>query len=185
MTTTEQYVIMLSRKKIVLLLLGAAAFVAVSAWMFTLDDATIRREMRRSPVFVRGVGVVGMAFFGLCGVFAVKKLFDKKPGLVLNSSGIIDNSSAVAAGFIPWSEILGVEVFEMFRQKILVIKVTRPEAYVERGSRARQAANRANYRLCGSPIVITSNTLTIAFPELIAVFHRYHEKFGPVMKASV
>lgn len=126
-----------------------------------------------------------MVFFGLCAVIAARKMFDKKPGLVLNSSGIIDNSSGVAAGFIPWNEILGAEIFEVFRQKTLIILVKNPEAYVERGNPLKRAANKANYKMCGSPIAITSNTLQMSFPELLSLFQQYHQKYGQALPASV
>jgi len=185
MNTADELVIGSSKHKVTWLILGSFVFVALGAWMLSMDAESLRTEpgLFGDPLFVHGAGIAGIVFFGFCGVFGVRKLFDKKPGLVLNSAGITDNSSALAAGFIPWSEILGAEIFKVRRQKMLVIKVSNPEAYIERGSAVKRILSRANCKLCGSPVVITSNTLKIAFPELLSTFEQYHQKFGQRSKA--
>ncbi|HEY7405443.1 MAG TPA: STM3941 family protein [Candidatus Angelobacter sp.] len=73
---------------------------------------------------------------------------------------------------------------QVFRQKTLIILVKNPEAYVERGNPLKRAANKANYKMCGSPIAITANTLQIGFPELLSIFQQYQQKFGQALKAS-
>jgi len=178
MDTTDELVIELSKNKIVLLIVGSCAFVALGVWLSVDAESIVPESPIKDPLFVRGAGLAGIIFFGFCGVYGIKKLFDKRPGLVLNSSGIIDNSSAIAAGFIPWSEILGAEIFQIYRQKMLIIKVRDPEMYIARGSALKRMLNRANHKTCGSPIAITSNSLKIAFPELLSTFEQYHQKFG-------
>jgi hypothetical protein len=111
-------------------------------------------------------------------VYGITKLFDKKPGLVFSRSGIVDNSSGASAGFIPWAEIVGAEIFEAHRQKLLIIKVQNPQKYIERGNRLKQTLNRANHKMCGSPIAISSNALKINFSELLSLFDQYRQKFG-------
>jgi hypothetical protein len=179
MSAIDEKIIELSKKKVLLLIIGACAFVALGAWLLLLDEATIQSLRRfNSPVFVHGVGLVSVVFFGLCGVLGIKKLVDKKPGLVFNSSGIVDNSSGVSAGLIPWTEIMGAEIFEIYKQKVLVIKVKNPQNYVERGNWLKQALNKLNCKMCGSPIAITSNALKISFSELLSVFSQYQERYG-------
>ena len=84
----------------------------------------------------------------------------------------------MSAGLLPWSEITGAEVVQIQRQKLLVIKVTDPERYIERGNRLKRALNRANHRMVGSPITVSSSALQISFAELVSLFEQYHEKFG-------
>ncbi|HEY0098887.1 MAG TPA: STM3941 family protein, partial [Pyrinomonadaceae bacterium] len=107
MDAVDETIIYLSRTKILLLLLGAFAFVAAGIWMFSLGDASIQSQRRfNEPLYVRGLGLAAILFFGSCGLYALKKLFDRKPALVFNSSGIVDNASSVAAGLIPWSDVV-------------------------------------------------------------------------------
>ena len=153
--------------------------------MFSLDAATIQTQRRfNNPLFVHGIGAAAVIFFGLAGILFIRKLFDKKPGLVFSRVGILDNSSAVSAGVIPWSEIVGAELFQIHRQKLLVIKVKTPERYIEQGNPLKRALNRANHSMMGSPIAVSSNALQIGFAQLVALFHEYHEQFGTVGTAS-
>jgi hypothetical protein len=179
MDSSDETIIELSKKRLLLLLLGASAFVAVGVWMFSLDAASIQsRRGGNDPAFVHGLGLAAILFFGLCGLYALKKLFDKKPALVFNNSGIVDNASSVSPGFIPWSEVVGAELWEMQKQKLLIVKVRDPQEYFERGNPLRRKLNQANHKMVGSPISIHSNALKIEFSELASLFNRYQRKYG-------
>lgn len=183
MDSADETVIELNKTKMALLLLAACAFVAVGAWLLTHDAAAIRtgRSFRlffNEPAYAYGLGLLSILFFGFCGVVAVRKLFDKKPGLVLNSSGLVDNASGASAGPIPWSDVAGYEVIEIQGQKMLVIQVRDPRKYIDRGGALRRALNRASYKMGGGPVTIPSNTLKIGFPELVALFDQYRRKYG-------
>lgn len=179
MNTTDERIIALSKTKIFLLLAAACAFVVGGLWMLQLSPAEIASQRRfNSPWFVHSIGMMSIIFFGLCGVIGVKKLFDKKPGLILSANGIVDNSSGVSAGFIPWSEIVGFDIFEVQRQKMLIVKVTHPERYIEVGGSVKRALNRVTFKMCGSPIAITPNSLQIGFKELLGVRDAYFAKYG-------
>jgi len=147
--------------------------------MFFRDDASIQsgRGMN-DPMLVHGLGLVAIVFFGIFGLVGLKKLFDKKPALILNKSGIVDNSSGVSAGFIPWSEVVGARIVEVQKQKMLVINVRDPREYVARGNLVKQTLNKANYNMVGSPISISSVALAINFSELISLFDRYQRKYA-------
>ncbi len=171
MQPTDELVLELSKKKIALLVILACAFVALGSWLLTLDDAFIQSQRRfNSAALVHAIGLVGVLFFGACGLFGLKKIFDAKPGLVFSRSGFLDNASGVSAGFVPWSEVIGFEILEIHRQKMLVVRVKDPERYVERGSSFKRALNRMNHRMCGSPIVISANTLKTSFSDLVSTF---------------
>lgn len=53
-------------------------------------------------------------------------------------------------------------------QRMLVVRVADPDKYVERGNALKRVLNRANTRMCGSPVVISANALQISFDELRA-----------------
>lgn len=191
MRSNDETIIGLSRRKLVLSILGSCAFVAAGAWLLSFDAARIRSGRSfnfffNEPSVVYGTGVVSILFFGLCGLYASVKLFDKRPGLILNSSGIVDNASGVAAGFIPWPEVLGSGVYEVQKQKMLIIGVRDPQKYIDRGGALKRALNRANYKMTGSPVAISSVALKIDFSELVSLFNRYHQKYGgpPAVRES-
>lgn len=183
----DEKIIELSKTKIALGILGSVAFVAAGVWLLSLDEASIRtsssfRLLFNNPTFAFALGVLAIIFFGGLGIFLFKKLFDKKPGLVFNDSGIVDNASAVAAGFIPWSEVTGSHIFEMAQQQMLIIMVSDPQKYVDRGNPLKRKLNQANYNMCGSPIAISSKALKINFSELRSIFHQYQQKYGNALE---
>ena len=113
------------------------------------------------------MGVVSVIFFGTCAIFIGLKLFDKKVGLTINETGIIDNSNATSIGLIDWKDIIGVDKIEVTSTKILIIKTDVPDKYIERAkNRLAKRAMKANNKMYGSPISIISNSLKIKSQEL-------------------
>jgi len=95
MNAKDYMVIEQNKTEVVLFIVGACAFIALGAWMLQLDSAEIEPLRRfNNPLLIHGIGIVSIAFSGLCGVFWVRKLFDKGTGLVLDSVGIQDKSSS-------------------------------------------------------------------------------------------
>ena len=162
---TEAIVIPLSKNKLALLVLGSSAFVAGSIWMWSNAEA----QPRFNPVWLKCVSLVGMLFFGICGIYGCIKFFDDKPGLIVDDEGIVDNSSAVAAGRICWDEIIGISVSEMAGQRFLTIEVVDPQKYIERCGYVVRILHMANIKAVGSPINISANSLKMSFKELVSL----------------
>ncbi|MDP5138574.1 hypothetical protein ORJ04_21745 [Rheinheimera baltica] len=172
---SEEKVIELSKVKIILLTLGAVAFVLLGVWLLSMDAKTIESQRKfNSPILVYGIGVVSIVFFGLCGFIGIKKLFDKSPGLIINSEGILDNSSGVSAGIIPWAEIVGIGEYQIHKQKFISIQVKDPEKYVNTGNALKRMANRANIKMCGTPVNISANSLKINYDDLLKIITEYY-----------
>jgi hypothetical protein len=179
MSLVDEQAIPLSKIKLILLLLLACGFVLLGVGMLRMDATEIEAQRRfNSPWLAQSIGWVGVLFFGLCGVFAARKLFDTTPGLVLSEQGLFDNSSAVAAGLIPWAAISGFGVYELQRQKMLVVRLHDAEPYIATGNPMKRGLNRMNHKLCGSPIVISANALKIRFDELQQLCDLYFTSYG-------
>jgi hypothetical protein len=177
MDTPDEMAIELSKKKWLLVVAGTALFVLLGLWLLTLDlEAVKPLGPFWNPISVRGAGWASVIFFGLCGIVGLIKLLDKKPGLQFTKKGVIDNSSGVSAGLIPWSDILGTEIYEFLGQRSLVVKVINPDRYIETGSALKRWTKKGNFNLCGSPITISSKGLKIDFNELVDVFNAYISK---------
>lgn len=179
MSTPDEKIIELSQGKITLTLFGACVFASAGAWMFYLDDAEIiSRGPVHIPLLVHGFGLTTIIVCALAVILGLRKLFDTKPGLVFNSAGIVDNSSALAAGFIPWSDISGAKIFEEDRRKLLIIKLVNPDKYIEVGNKLTRALNRKSYKAKGSPIAIPCFILKVGMQELLTIFDEYFQKYG-------
>lgn len=167
--TGGKLTIPLSKGKLGLIALGAIAFVPLCLWVVALDDASIVH---------RALAGLGIPLFAVCGVLAVRKLFDTRPGLILDSQGFTDNASANPAGFVPWTDVTDFHVVTIRRQRSLTVVVRNPEEYINRGGKLRQYLNRANTRMVGSPIAISANSLKICFEDLVAAFETNRPNFA-------
>ena len=61
---------------------------------------------------------------------------------------------------------------------MLVILLKNPDKYIEMGNTLKRNLNKVNFKLCGSPIAITSNALQINFDELLKISNEYLAKYG-------
>jgi hypothetical protein len=175
---SDEVVVPASRTKTLVLLICAIGFVALGCWFLSLDPKTIEAQHRYSnPLVVYGLGWVTVAFFGFATVAAVWRMFSAKPGLVLNNEGV----RIFAIGqdtFLPWSDVSGLSIFEVRRTRLLVVKLTNPDAYLESRGTLRRALGKASLKLCGSPIAVAPNTVALSFDELRQLFARYISQYG-------
>jgi hypothetical protein len=167
-TSGERIEIPLSKSKMVLMLIGALAFVAVGFW-FVISPPTIENSYWGSPTKIAIVGYASIIFFGLCVFVLIKKLPDNKPGLIIDETGLIDNSSGVSAGQILWSDVADISVIEIHRQKLIMLQVTNPQDYIDKQTSVfKRKMMQMNYKMYGTPLSITSNGLKISFDELLS-----------------
>ncbi len=175
----EQVVIPLSKRKLALLFGGSLLFVVMGLWLLQVAD----EQRLWNPLVAKGAGLAGVAFFGICFASGVWKLFDRSPGLVVDRIGLVDNSSGISAGRIPWSEITGISVTTvkplplLKAQRFLTIHVRDPQAYVARGNALKRMMKRANYRMFGSPIHISAVALKTSFEDLVELVTQYHSRY--------
>jgi len=167
MTKDERIEIPLSKIKLTLMLFGSIAFVAGGIGMVTYPNGFITPYRNYNPVLVFVLGLASIIFFGVCLVNIAKKLTDNAPGLIINDQGIYDNSSAVSAGLIPWTDILELRIESVVNQKFIIIIVSNPNQYInnQTGALNKMAMGR-NYKSFGSPISISANGLKTNFEEL-------------------
>tara|TARA_R110002072_G_scaffold302577_1_gene486391 strand:- start:7750 stop:8298 length:549 start_codon:yes stop_codon:yes gene_type:complete len=169
----------LSRNKLFLGIIFSILFVIVGIWLFInaegFDENSIR--LLRNPMVIKIIGVTAVLFFGSIGVYGLKKMLDKKVGLVIDSNGITDNSNASSIGLIEWSDIMEIRMQKVMSTKFLIIDVLNPENYIGKAkSNMKAKLMRANMKMYGSPLSITSNTLKYNFDELEKVVQEEFEK---------
>lgn len=169
--TGTDVVIPLSKSKLALILLGALACVAGSIGIWSIADT----QARYNPLFMKAIAVAGVLFSGGGAVYCCFKVFDTRPGLIIDSQGIVDNSSAVAAGRIFWHEIIGLKVSEIAGQRFISIEVVDPKRFIDGGSFFSRMVNAANTKMTGSPINISSISLRVEFDKLV---HELTEAFA-------
>jgi len=168
---TDPIEIPLSKKKLLLMLAGSVGFILIGFW-FVFDPPRISNPYFGDPTLLLLLGIVSILFFGICAVYIARKLPENKAGLIIDSSGLIDNSSGVSAGRILWSDIQDISVIEIHRQKLIMLQVKNPQDYIDRQkSRFKRKMMQMNFNMYGTPLSITSNSLKIEFNELINILH--------------
>ena len=155
----------ISKTKISFLLIGALIFVILGV-LFSLTPDKFATTIFRNPQIIRIVGIVAVLFFGAAGIYGLRKLFDKSVGLIIDNFGITDNSNASSVGLIDWSDILDIKTEQVKSTRFLLIFVDNPDKYLERVNGFKRKLMKANMKMYGTPLSITSNTLRYDFSDL-------------------
>lgn len=162
----------LSKKKLILLLIAGVVFVIVG-YLGAVKPGDFVSPLFRSPEIIRISGIAGACFFGIGIVFIAHKLFDNKPGLIIDQYGITNNTNATSLGLIEWNDITGIEVQQVMSTKFLILHTNNPEKYIKRAKNfISRRAMETNAKTYGSPLSITSNSLKISFEELEALIKK-------------
>lgn len=162
----DKVIILLSKRKNILTLTGAGLFVGIGCWM-TIKPENFVSAIFRNTAIIRIVGVAGFAFFGLCLIFIARKLFDKKPGLIIDQYGITNNTNVISMGLIEWGDIIDVRSVQVMSTRFLVVYTNNPEKYLARvKNKILKCFMKMNYKTYGSPISITSNSLKVKYNDL-------------------
>ncbi|MFC6997784.1 STM3941 family protein [Rufibacter roseus] len=165
----------LSKKKSVKMLLLCIAFV-LACW-FIWD----RAEDYAYTTLFRGVAMAGFAFFGLlCGGYGLFKLFDNRPGLVLDQHGIRDNSSAIAGKLIRWQQVTGLEERVIVNTPYLLVFVKNPEEVIRKENFFKQKIMRLNQKSYGTPLALSNQALQCDFEEMVKLVQQYYAAYGAV-----
>lgn len=178
MKNLKQIEIPISKTKLVKLLFFSICFFAAGLWMIITNPQT-KNIVFNNPI-IKVIASYGSLIMGLLGIyFFTKKLFDKKPGLILSEEGIIDNTSVFKFGLIPWSDISGiyektVQVSIASKQYFVTIELINPNDYISKETntikRKLLIANSNNY---GSPIHISTNSLKTNHKDLLSLINEY------------
>lgn len=166
----------LSKAKVVRALFISVVLVALGLWLVIARPQT-GNPVLGNPVLIVVVGLASMLFFGMGIIVLIRKLNDKRPGLVITGEGIMDNASGVAAGVIPWSEIEEIKVARVMSQQFLMLIVKHPQQYIQRQTNAiKRKGMELNYKNYGSPVSISAASLKIGFKELETLLRENWEK---------
>jgi hypothetical protein len=164
--TEGQIIIPLNKKKLWLLLLGAIAFTAAGVWM-AIHPIELNQARYRNGTFNVIMGGIGAVFFGVCAWFIGRKLQAGEPGLIIDSGGFTDQSSATAVGWVPWSDVDNLSVVEVRGHRFVPVQVRTPANYLQRASDLAKKAMEMNDRMYGSPVFVSAAGLQVDFEELL------------------
>lgn len=155
----------LSKKKLVFASIGSILFIFLGL-QFIVNPERYISYLFKSKDLITIIGYISLLFFSLCLMFISYKFFDKKPGLIINDAGIIDNSNFASVGLIEWNEIKRIRTQQVMSNRFILIDVKNPEKYIQGNSKLKAHLMKASLKMYGTPISITSNSLKYNFEEL-------------------
>jgi hypothetical protein len=176
MSNSKEISIELSRTKLLFLLIGSLAVAAIGGWVLTIELSQ-SSDPFQIPVTIWLVSIAAIIFGGGFTIFPYYKLFDTRPGIIFSETGLFDNSSAVSAGFIPWSEVTGVSLYKMQYGEYIIIHVTDPGKYLACGNPIKRWLAKGNFKMCGSPIFLSPSILKIDFSKLYDLLKSHIEQY--------
>jgi hypothetical protein len=161
MKMKEQIIIPTSKKFISLALLGSVLFTVGGMYMFNAEPSE-----KYSSIDLRFRGFSTMAFFGLAGLYCLIKLFDNKPGLIIDENGIWNNSSIISNHTIKWNELSGAGLTKFGREKIIFLYFKDNKSFIIKFNLIERFIMRLNLLLCDSPIGISTRSLKYDIKKL-------------------
>lgn len=160
---SESLEIAIDKTKVIIAILASILFLVLGFW-FVIFFATM--QTRYSPLLIQILGITSILFFGVALFFTVPKYFDKNPGLIFTNKGIVDNTNGTSVGLIEWNDITEIKIIEIWKTKAILLLTDKPEKYIEKASVSQAKMMQANFKLYGTPLCITPQTLKIDFDEL-------------------
>ncbi len=137
----------------------------IAGLLFIIRPFWFIRSTDSSIIVIIGYILLILAGLGLL-VYLVK-LFDRKPGLIIDAEGITDNSSGVAAGKILWSDIKKISVERVSGQQFIMVEVKNPQLYIKaQKNPLKKSMMTLNHSLYKTPIHITAIGMNVKFEDL-------------------
>jgi len=153
----------LSKNKIILGIIGSSVFIIAGILFLTGFPENM---VPVSPATIKIMGTISILFFGGTFLLGIRKIIDKKMGLIVDEQGITDNSSAISVGLIDWVDITEIKSAQLMSTRFLLIMVKNPEKYIGRAKLYQAKIMRTNSNMYGTPISIASTTLKYNFDDL-------------------
>jgi len=142
-----------SRVKYILLLLVAIGFVILGIFILV--------EGKAGDAWI---GWMSIAFFGLGIPLFVRQLFDARPRVVLDETGIFDRTLGV--GKIPWSEVYSAYLKVVHGNAFVCLVLNNPSKWLLSLSSTQRALVSANEKLGFQPLNVNLSG-TAVDPKLV------------------
>lgn len=159
-------------------LLAAGSGAICAAWFVTLPEQAaemsiallIVARLFTLPILI--VGLAGVVLFGYGLLFFLGRLlFFRRPVFEVGPDGILDRTSAVSAGFVPWEEVKVVMPgrFGYHNTRILTIRVKNTRRFLERQNPVKRFVMRVNREyFTGAAVNIPFVGLPISQQQVLA-----------------
>ena len=168
-TTDERIEIPQNKQRLIILLVSSLVFFAIGIW-FVSNPGYFKNGMVGNPDIVSGIGMLTIVVFGLSAFAVGKKMIDQQPGIIIDKTGITDNSSGISAGHIKWRDIKEIKIVKLVNKKFVNIVLMQP---VNKNTDPKKKAKKNDDVV----VSISNNTLQCTFEELESTLKTAFEKY--------
>lgn len=165
---TDDFVAYPSRKKMLLLMLGGVVFVVLGLWMAGVLGPPPATG-RYSTAFIRVMGWVAVAFFGLSLVVSLHRLLNVREVLRIGPAGI--RWTHWSDQIIPWREIVDVTLWTHRGQTVIVLHLRDAVRFPGRGLAGLTAP--ANRLLTGGDISVSLSGIDRTVEETLSAMAEF------------
>lgn len=128
------------------------------------------------PILILVIGIVCIVFFGYGFIYFVRELKSRKPVLIVSDEGMMDRSTALAAGLIRWEEISDLDFVDFGGQVFLAIYTFDPELIVNRSHGLKKLLYQINKGLIDAQVNIPVKNLDCNIEQLVQeINHRWEQ----------
>lgn len=160
--TFTPVVVQRSRRRGVLAFVSCMAFVALCWWLWSKEPSGNAFRDGEAKVFAP----IGGVFCSLLAVLSLVRLFDRRPGLIVDRLGLHDRTTLFGYVHVPWTDVAGVHEVRVKKVRLLAVRLKDPAAFLGRWKGWKRWSFQWNMDHHGSPVIISANTLACSFDEL-------------------
>ena len=157
-----------------------SAVMLLLSFLFLLFPKAFTSNIITSTYLISGIGIVGIAFFGIAALYNWRKILNSKLGIYISDEGILDTTSVFRIGWIEWPDISRFELKKIGKTEVICIETSDPGKYLERlkSSVVKKAAEQ-NLRIYGTPFFINTTSLSMGSSELESLLNEELKKRKP------
>nr|WP_281374960.1 STM3941 family protein [Lactovum miscens] len=128
-------------------------------------------------LFIILASILLLFIFGII-ILILRKLLNFKPALIISQSGLQDNTNHLKNPIIKWENIIGIGEANHGSQKLILIMVKDPEAFIFSENGSWQGVYKNSFELYGTPETISISNLQIKDEALIKLLNESLNKYG-------
>jgi hypothetical protein len=175
--------ITIKKKKLVQINAVLIILNCVGIILFLIFTPLIKSKIIDIPYAFSQIGLITcLMCTGLLFIYS-KQLWRKNPGVLISDSGITENVSDLAIGFVSWNDIVEIKDSNEINNKYISIIVKNPQHFMNnQKSWFKRRMMYYRYKFHQSVILIPQNRLNISYSDLKELIDKKFNEFKSMNK---
>lgn len=161
-------IIEMSKFSLYLIISGSVIFIIIGFWMFIKS----KDQTKYPPSIIRGTAIFIILFFMICSGYGLFGITDNNRKLIIDDSGIRDNTRTTSGVSIRWNNITRFEILEIQGIRSIEIFVDNPDEIIGQESGIQKKLMTVNHRVYGTPLIISCVALKCDIDEILRIMNK-------------